>query len=223
MKIETLLMKGLGVDIPAIKITLSDDFPNVLVIHGFGGNKEEQLGLSWRISNLGYNTFTIDLRGHGENTLPFSPKIEEDIDSLVNTLHKPLIVIGHSLGGRLALLTKANFRIGLSPALSQSFSEQTKTLIHNMRHYRVFEDSPKVLFDILKNLPLIDSGFTHHDLIIYGSRDIPEIKQYCEKLSESYDTIVSIENALHSDIFLLEKTFSIIENYLKKIKQNNIA
>jgi pimeloyl-ACP methyl ester carboxylesterase len=75
MKIEKYSTKSIGIDIPTIKISTSFYSPNAIIIHGYGGNKEEQLGLSFRIATLGFNTFTIDLRGHGENALPLSNAI----------------------------------------------------------------------------------------------------------------------------------------------------
>jgi hypothetical protein len=219
MKIENVVLTAKGINIPAIKITDSDDSPNVIVMHGYGGSKEEQLGLSWRIANLGFNTCTIDMRGHGENTLPLSHKIQNDLDNLINEIRRPsvpLITIGHSLGGRLALLSKADYRIGLSPALSQSFSEQTQTITKNLRQHRVIQNNPNINFEILEKLPLVD--LRNNDLIIYGVRDVPEIIQECEKLSTGNNNVVKVENAMHGDTFLLEKTFSIIKNFLSKIK-----
>ncbi len=136
MKIEKYSAKGAGVDIPAIKITASADSPNAIIIHGYGGSKEEMLGLSWRISSLGFNTITIDLRGHGQNVHPMSFKIMEDVENIVSELKSSsgtVIAIGHSLGGRLALLSKADYRIGISPALNQDFSLATRSFINNMR------------------------------------------------------------------------------------------
>lgn len=219
METERIIIKDADIKIPIAKISSSDDSPNVIIIPGYGGNKEEQLGLAWRISNLGYNSYTVDLRGHGENTLPLSNKIQEDIEYLIDKIKNssPIIVIGHSLGGRLALLSKADYRIGISPALSKIFSDQTKGIINNIRKYRVIEEKPDILFEILENLPVVDSVFNNNDLILYGSRDIPEIIQYCDNLSKSNQNIIKIENALHNDIFTLEKTFLLIENHLKTV------
>jgi hypothetical protein len=214
-------MKSDGIDIPSIKITASDDAPDVVVLHGYGGSKEEQLGLSWRISMLGFNTLTVDLRGHGENILPLSIKIQDDLDGLIRTIKRPsrpVVAIGHSLGGRIALLSNAEYRIGLSPALPSSFSEQTQATITMLRQYRVKEEHPAVLFDILEKLPLVDAGLGTHDALVYGSRDVPEIIQYGRKLSGTLRHAVEIENARHSDIFLLEETFAFLKKYLKPVK-----
>jgi esterase/lipase len=222
MKIEAHRIIHGEVDIPTITMISSESSPNVVVIHGYGGNKEEQLGLSWRIATLGFNTFTIDLRGHGENTLPLSLKIRADVDTLVNNISRdsrPTVVVGHSSGGRLALLSKAKWRIGISPALSKSYSEETKTFIKRMRQYRVIEEDADINFEIADQLPLVESQLTEQDLIVYGSRDVPEIIQYCESLSKLTTNVVKVENALHNDIFNLEETFSAIKNHLQKLAQ----
>jgi esterase/lipase len=219
MKIENIVLTAKGINTPAIKITSSDVSPDVIIMHGYGGSKEEQLGLSWRIANFGFNTYVIDMRGHGENTLPLSHEILNDLDNLINEIRRPsvpVITVGHSLGGRIALLSKADYRIGLSPALSQSFSEQTQTITKNLRQHRVIQDNPNINFEILKKLPPVD--LRNNDLIIYGSRDVADIIQECVNLSKGNNNVVKIENAMHGETFILEKTFSIIKTFLSKIK-----
>ena len=119
-------------------------------------------------------------------------------------------------GVTAGLLSKADYRIGLSQAQSQSFSEQTQTILKSMRQHRVIQDNPNINFEILEKLPLVD--LRNNDLIIYGVRDVPEIIQECEKLSTGNNNVVKVENAMHGDTFILEKTFSIIKNFLSKIK-----
>jgi esterase/lipase len=220
MNIESMHLKLADINIPIIKIYHSDSSSNVIVLHGIGGNKEEQLGLSWRISSLGFNTYTVDLRGHGENTLPLSIDILNDINLLADYLlgnNKPVIAVGHSLGGRLALLSKADIRIGISPALGKTFSDQTKTAIDTFRNYRVLENVPNSVFNIFAELPDAVKSFCKKDLVVYGSRDVSDIKYDCEIIAANFANTVRIENAFHNDIFLLEATFNAVERHLKSI------
>jgi hypothetical protein len=219
MKIEKIFLSVQSVNIPLIKIANDESLPNVIVLHGYGGNKEEQLGLSYRIADYGFNTYTIDMRGHGENKLPLSIEIMDDLDNLINEIKKtpaPVITVGHSLGGRISLLSKADYRIGLSPALSQSFSEQTKTIIKNIRQHRVNPENAEINFDILSKLPPVELSFSKNDLIIYGSRDIPDIVQVCGELAKTNENVVEINNATHSDTFLLEQIFSEINKFIRR-------
>ena len=202
--------------IPAYTLSSPDFKTTVIVIHGYGGNKEELLGLSFRISELGFNVITFDLRGHGQNINPLNIDILKDVNYLFDLKRQngKIISIGHSLGGRLSLVSNANVRIGISPALDRTYSDQTKTIINNLRKYRVTEIENYINWRILNNLPVVDSSLTKSDFIIYGSRDVPEIIKYCEKLKNDGKNVIRINNALHGDIFLLEETIIEISQIL---------
>ncbi|WP_041276085.1 hypothetical protein [Desulfosporosinus acidiphilus] len=65
-------------------------------------------------------------------------------------------------------------------------------------------------------MSLIYAAMGRQTSIIFGSRDIPEIVHACQKLSLSETKVNFVEAALHSDIFLLEKTFGIVLNQLNE-------
>jgi len=219
MEIKRTEFKLIDIDYPAVEIYSPDNKTNAIVIHGFGGNKEEQLGLSLRISMMGFNTYAIDLRGHGENSRPLDSSVMDDVNAIVDKLREKgkVVTIGHSLGGRLSLLSKADFRIGISPALNKTFSNETMNVINSLRKYRVNELSDGINFSILKDLPLVEESLREDDLILYGTRDVPEIKKRCEELKVKHGRIVEIRNALHNDIFLLEQTFQELRTHLESI------
>ncbi|WLC81473.1 hypothetical protein [Clostridium estertheticum] len=52
-----------------------------------------------------------------------------------------------------------------------------------------------------------DSEKCWRDPIIYGSRDVPEIISLCNSLKTKNSSVIEIENAMHSDIFTLERLF----------------
>lgn len=70
--------------------------------------------------------------------------------------------------------------------------------------------------EILKKLPVANFNDNIKKSIIYGSRDIPEIKSLCHNLKTKKLPVIEIDNALHSDIFTLEITFQNVVNELKK-------
>jgi len=208
--------KSNGTDLPFIRFVSETRNGSIVVIHGFGGCKEEQLGLSFRLAEFGFDTYAIDLRGHGQNCQPLSMDVLDDVNNFVRSLKGAgrTIAIGHSLGGRLSLLCEADIRIGISPALSQTFSEQTISIVNQMRQHRVVENQPDANFRILSALPLVDNSMGSDDLILYGGRDIPEIVQACEALAAKGKNVVRFDKALHGDTFLLEASFQHLRQWL---------
>jgi predicted alpha/beta-fold hydrolase len=65
MDIENRFLPGDGCKVPAILIQPEDPIGAAVIVHGYGGNKEEQLGLGWRVAEAGLVACVIDLRGHG--------------------------------------------------------------------------------------------------------------------------------------------------------------
>ena len=94
---------------------------------------------------------------------------------------------------------------------------QTRRLLTGVRGYRVNEAEPGVspdaeegtrgsrIFEILAGLPRWQPD-GRSALIIFGSRDVPEIMQTCRELQQRGVQSVEIDQALHSDIFLNEET-----------------
>lgn len=199
-----------GIKTPCIRIEHEQSHGDIILIHGYGGCKEEMLGLGFRLSESGYSISVIDLKGHGENTDPFDMTLLDQVESIIAALpHKNRIAIGHSLGGRLALLSQANIRIGISPALNKSFSEQTVRLLKNMRQYRVRAIDENINFTLLNTLPKVE--ISNGDLILYGSRDILDIIESATKMNKN---IRCIKDAMHGDICFLEDTFTVVKDFI---------
>lgn len=160
----------------------------------------------------------IDLRGHGEHEFPLNEGILLDVEAAVRYMRKygKVVAIGHSLGGRLSLLSGADYCVGLSPAFSKTFSDQTQQMIKISRGYRVREESPDILFKTLGGLPEWQFDGGGNVEIIVGSRDIPEIITTSNLLREQGASVTQIDKALHNDIFLLEQTFGRIAARLKE-------
>lgn len=83
----------------------------VLHLHGNGGNLAWHLGGSYWLPQQGYQVLLLDYRGYGlSQGEPSLPAIYQDIDAAFNWLNtapevqgKPLVVLGQSIGGALAV------------------------------------------------------------------------------------------------------------------------
>ncbi len=203
-----------------LAVLLLPDHPHggVVLLHGYGGCKEEQLGLAWRLAELGFATCAIDLRGHGEHPAPMDLDMPRNVEAAIAHCRQygPVTAIGHSLGGRLALLSSAEYGIGISPSLDREYGERTRTMLHNMRSYRVAAASFELLFDIQAALPVWQPAAARPSLVLYGERNVPEIYAACSALANTpQHPVRAISQALHSDIFLLEETIQCIQEQLR--------
>jgi fermentation-respiration switch protein FrsA (DUF1100 family) len=83
----------------------------VLHLHGNGGNLSWHLGGSWWLPEQGYQVLMLDYRGYGRSEgKPDLPAIYQDIQAAFDWLGqapeaqgKPLVVLGQSIGGALAV------------------------------------------------------------------------------------------------------------------------
>lgn len=209
MIIRQMVIGSGDLRVPAIQVSPPDPVGGAVVVHGYGGCKEEQLGLAWRVAGMGLVTYAIDLRGHGQHPLELDDEVQDDVELAVGQARAlgKVVAIGHSLGGRLALMSGADFAIGISPPLDSSYGERTEGLLKKLRGYRVRTDTPGKVFDLLAKLPDWEDRDGARSMIIYGSRDVPEIVASCDLLRARKANVIRIEDALHSDTYLLEKTF----------------
>jgi len=188
MKIKRETIYANGINIPSIVLIPYNSIGVAVITHGYGGCKEEQLGLAYRVAELGITTCVIDLRGHGENTNLFDGNILLDIEDVIKygrNFGQKVVAIGHSLGGRLSLISSADYAVGISPALNGNFSEKTQEILNNMRGYRVKQSSNEKLFKVIETLPTLNDDNSKNKMIIYGSRDVPEIINSSSNLKET--------------------------------------
>ena len=218
MNIERQIIQGNGFTIPSIMLTPAHSRGAAVIVHGYGGCKEELLGFAWRVAESGITACVIDLRGHGEHELPLDGNMILDVETAIQYCRQfgKVTAIGHSVGGRLALLSSADYIIGLSPALSKNFGNQTQKTINSVRGYRVREIRPNILFETLNALPEWRSAGGDAIGIIIGERDVPEIISKSNELKAKGVSVTQIDKALHSDIFLLEETFQKVNNQLNE-------
>jgi esterase/lipase len=218
MNIKREVIKAENFGVPCVILEPSVHYGAAVLVHGYGGCKEEQLGLVWRVAETGLVACVIDHRGHGEHKLPLDENVLQDLETAIShcRIFGKVAAIGHSSGGRLSLISSADFAIGISPALNTKYSAETQRLISNMRGYRVRESYSGVNFELLEKLSIPQNIDNSRTLILFGSRDVPEIAALCKELKTQGSDVKEIDQALHNDIFLLEETFEHVVNKLGK-------
>lgn len=216
MDIKRELIEGDGFKVPCIQFTPSKSRGAAVIVHGYGGSKEEQLGLAWRVALKGITTCAIDIRGHGENPNSLDGNILTDLEVAVSYCRQfgKVVAIGHSLGGRIALVSSADYVVGISPALGNAYSSETQNALKWKRNYRVKSDSSDLIFNVFAGIPIWqpenDCKAIDHTLIVYGSRDMPDIMASCRELKSRGISVIQIDGALHNDIYNIEATFEVV-------------
>jgi dienelactone hydrolase len=219
MDIEHLFIENTGLRIPAILLRPAHPRGGAVILHGYGGNKEEQLGLGWQAAEAGLAACVIDYRGHGEHPLPLDTRACEDLCVAIKFCRKfgDVTAIGHSLGGRLALLSDADCRIAVSPSLSQSYGEQTQGMLKALRSYRVRPPEISALLELQAALPVWNPAQdTGKVLVLYAERDAPEIVAGCTALEAAGVRTLRIPGAFHNDIFLAGQTFTAVRDQIRE-------
>ena len=216
MNIERGVIKENGLQIPCVVVKPPSSRGAAVIVHGYGGSKEEQLGLAWRVAEIGITACAIDHRGHGEHGLPLDEGVLQDVEGAIDYCRGfgRVAALGHSSGGRLCLISSADFVIALSPAIVTDFTPETERLVKAMRSYRARESFPGANFENMRKLPVPQSMDKARTLILFGSRDVPEIVSACRSLKKD-GLAVEIDQGLHNDIFLLEETFRLVTERLR--------
>lgn len=217
MQVERSSIPSNAGPIPAILITPPEPKGAVVLAHGYGGCKEEQLGFGFRMAECGLLVCVIDWRGHGGNPHDFDGGIGDDIDAAIAYCRQfgSVAAVGHSIGGRAALTSSADFVIALSPGLPRQYGRQTHLALRNLRCHRVRPPSLDILLDALDTMPVWHPKSSKPALIIFGSRDLIEIVDACRTLKAAGGPAVEIEGALHMDIYLTESVFALVNDQLK--------
>lgn len=140
---------------------LDTNLPALVFIHGTLGSPNEFIPVVSYFKGLGYPCFTPSLPGHGEwlksqvlDTLTYQDFIQS-IDSYLNYVHsqhEQMVLVGHSLGGILALHYAASYKqhpgllglISLASALNQASM---------LEPYRLFKQPLTRLIKAVRYIP----------------------------------------------------------------------
>ena len=166
-----------GHTVPAILLT--PDVPlqgGAVVIHPYGGTKEQMLAVALGLVEKGIACLLPDLCGHGENDAEIGVGLVNEMEAGLQYARRfgPVIAVGNSMGGRLALMSSADCMVAISPAVVSEISPQGKWMFENFPSPAVRELYSGYVTELLEKLGPVPK---HHapSLLLYAERDIPMI------------------------------------------------
>lgn len=188
MRVERIgIVAGTGPPDPAWEVTPeATTWAGAVLLHGYGSSKEAMLGLALSLAEAGLTCTVPDLPGHGENPRSFGPEVVESARAAVRHArrHGPVVAVGNSLGGRLALLSHADAVVAISPALPQEPSAAGLYALRTFATPKVRQDRPGQVVEVLAGLPphAVEGAPV---LILLAEGDIPSIVRASEHLASS--------------------------------------
>ena len=175
-----------------------------VICHGYGGAKEDMLALALAVvEGAQCRALCIDLRGHGENLAPIGAGVLDDKQAALDFLSAdgPVVAIGHSLGGRLALMADADLAIAVSPAVVQEISPQGRWMFENFPSPLVREPYSGYVVELLNHLGDVPQR-ARPCLLIHAARDVPNIIAGTRGLAERLPgaTLHEVNGHLRPDV-----------------------
>lgn len=162
-----------GHTIPGFLLSPASPRGGAVVCHGYGGSKEQMLGVVTAVAEKGIAVLAIDLCGHGENLAPIGPAMRDELEAGVAYVRRfgRTAAMGHSLGGRLALMSSADVMVAMSPSVMMQMSPQGKWMFENLPSPGLREPYSGYVLELLEKLgPIPSHG--RPCLLLYSERDI---------------------------------------------------
>ena len=118
----------------------------LVFLHGWGQNIEMMFPLAKPFLQK-YNCLLIDLPGFGKSNEPPYPWSLDDYADMLNELLKKLnikkvIIIGHSFGGKIALVYALKYNVEKLVILAAPFMQKIKKPTLKMRFYKFIKKTP---------------------------------------------------------------------------------
>jgi len=171
--------------IPGFLFSPASPRGGAVVCHGYGGSKEQMLGIAVAVAERGTAALALDLCGHGENSAPIGPAMRDELEAAIAFVRRfgKTAVIGHSLGGRLALMSTADVMVAMSPSVMAQMSPQGKWMFENLPSPGVREPYTGYVLELLEKLgPVPAHG--RPCLLLYAERDIQALLDGAAGLEE---------------------------------------
>ena len=170
------LMSEDGHQVPAYLLTPRRATAGAVLVHGYGGCKEQMLGVAAGLADSGCAVLCVDLRGHGEHPAPLGSGLLLDLEAGLSRLRSAgrTIAVGHSLGGRLALMSSADLAVAISPALPSRPSDEGRQMLLHFGSTAVRAASPSQILQLLQEMGPVPSS-NRSRLVIHAKGDIPSL------------------------------------------------
>lgn len=172
------------------------------VVHGYGGCKEQMLGISARLAEEGWASLALDLRGHGEHPAALDEGVLQDLEAALHWLRRyaTVVAVGHSLGGRLALISSADLVVAISPAVASRPSEEGRQMLLAFGSTTVRSPSPGFILELMRRMEQMKEAH-RPTLLLHGERDIPTLIEGMNNLvgQLSRATLTPISTFQHAD------------------------
>lgn len=154
-----------------VEVEGEKDLPAIVFLHGFTGSTAtwDDVRSHFRGS---YRTIAVDLTGHGQTGIPEDPlrySMEEqlaDLDALFNVLDlKSFVVVGYSMGGRIALAYTSDYPDKVqalilesaSPGLEYEADRNVRRTADKMLAQKIVENGIESFVNNWENIPLFAS------------------------------------------------------------------
>lgn len=199
------LMSEDGHLVPAYLLTPPRVIAGAVLAHAYGGCKEQMLGVAAGLADAGFAALCPDLRGHGEHPAPLGPGLLLDLEAGLARLRAlgRTVAIGHSLGGRLALMSTADVAVAISPAIPSRPSEEGRQMLLHFGSTAVRSASPNQILQLLQEMgPVPASG--RPKLLIRAKGDIPSLIEGITALAGAQPAALlwEIETDQHQEVTL---------------------
>jgi pimeloyl-ACP methyl ester carboxylesterase len=139
---EHVFFDGAGVQLAGERWSANPSKGVVLLLHGGGQTRHSWKRTASRLAAVGWTTITLDTRGHGESGWAADRDYSmdafvADLRAVADTMPRPPVVIGASMGGLTALVsegehpggTRALVLVDVAPRVEQQGSERIQAFM----------------------------------------------------------------------------------------------
>ena len=114
--------------------------PPLILIHGAANSSSVFVHWQQELTRRGWDSFAVDLRGHGRSTADLSEvtmgDYVQDVVSVVDPLRRPPVLLGWSMGGLVAMMASAVMPamacVGLAPSTPSTSIDKSVELRHGV-------------------------------------------------------------------------------------------
>jgi len=214
----------------------------VILLHGYGVNKNVWLFTLPYLKFLGFDVIAIDMAGHGAATMTpgfgvnDAPLLNQLINSKLRNLSDPILLIGHSMGAVAAVKTaKINSSVEALILLApmQAFDEATlgvaKTYSPWLEFFTPDYYIKKAAMRVLsrRKLSVSDTNLMNDlpslniPILVYGASDDPisNIDAFPKLNLPEVQTRVNNEESHISPVFVGTKQHEILQRWLSSLPQ----